>query len=110
MRLRALSAFICAMLAAATVFAAQPTTTIGDISRGDYVVLTGDVVRFSDEDEFVLRDDTGSVRVYIGYQNRMPVRPGQRVTVEGFVDFDLRIEVYAWTVTLEDGSVIELKR
>ena len=50
------------------------------------------------------------MRVYIGYQNRMPVRPGQRVTVEGFVDFGLRIEVYAWTITMEDGSVIELKR
>lgn len=40
----------------------------------------------------------------------MPVRPGEKVTVEGFVDFDLRLEVYAWTITREDGQIIELGR
>jgi uncharacterized protein YdeI (BOF family) len=89
-------------------YAATPTTKISEVGRGDYVLLTGNVVRFLDEDEFVLRDDTGSIRVYIGYQNRMPIRPGEKVTVEGFVDFDLILEVYAWTITKEDGTKIEL--
>lgn len=89
-------------------YAATPTTEISEVGRGDYVLLTGEVARFLDEDEFVLRDDTGSIRVYIGYQNRMPVRPGEKVIVEGFVDFDLILEVYAWTITKEDGTKIEL--
>lgn len=102
---------LCLMLLVATLAqAATPVTTIDDVGRGDYVVLTGEVARFSDEDEFVLRDDSGSIRVYIGYQNRMPVRPGETITVEGFVDFGLKLEVYAWTITKADGQVIELKR
>jgi hypothetical protein len=38
-------------------YAATPTTKISEAGRGDYVLLTGEVVRFLDEDEFILRDD-----------------------------------------------------
>ena len=94
----------------AVAFAATATTKVSDVRRGDYVMLTGEVVRFTDEDEFVLRDASGSIRVYVGYRNRMPVRPGEKVTVEGFVDFALILEVYAWTITRENGEVINLQR
>ena len=102
--------FLFISLSASSVQSAKPVTKIDDVYRGAYVNLTGSVVRFLDEDEFVLQDDTGSIRVYIGWNNRMPVRPGEKVTVEGFVDFDLRLEVYAWTITKENGEVIELDR
>ena len=99
----------CLLALCATAYAATPVTKIGDVYRGAYVQLKGEVLRFTDEDEFVLGDDTGRIRVYVGYRNRMPVKPGETVTVEGFVDFDLILEVYAWTITKADGQVIELQ-
>lgn len=98
----------CAFTSAA--HASTAVTTVKEAYRGAYVNIQGKVARFIDEDEFLLQDDTGSIRVYIGYGNRMPVRPGETVTVEGFVDFDLVKEIYAWTITKEDGHVIVLDR
>ena len=88
-------------------------TAIGDITRGTDVTLKGRVTRILDEDEFRLQDDTGSVRIYIGWKNQVMVNTGETVKVSGFVDDDLvntfRPEVYARELVRESGEVIELR-
>ena len=85
------------------------TMAIGELRRGMMAVVEGNVERITDEDEFILADATGDIRVYIG-PNAMPVRPGDLVRVEGFIDDDLRMEIYADTITLSDGQVVTLPR
>lgn len=74
--------------------------------------VQGEVTRILDEDEFRIEDDSGSVRVYIGWKNRVSVTVGEKITVEGIVDDDLdaffRPELYATEIIREDGTVIEL--
>ena len=113
--MRLLPVAILAMLAqltAAPGVLADAVTRITDIHRGANVTLQGEVIRILDEDEFRLQDDTGSVRVYIGWRNRVMVDVGEAVTVKGFVDDDLldhfRPEVYAREIVREDGSIITL--
>jgi len=93
--------------------AAEQFTPIGDIQRGMSVTLKGEVTRITDEDEFRMRDDTGSVLVYIGWRNRVMVKTGETVIVRGFVDDDLqdffRPEVYAQDIERENGAIIKLK-
>lgn len=88
-------------------------TNIGDITRGASVTLQGEVSRILDEDEFRLQDDTGSVKIYIGWRNRVMVRVGESVKVMGFVDDDLvdafRPEVYAQQIIRENGETINLR-
>ena len=104
---------MAALLFAATGSLASEVTKIENLERGASVTLQGEVVRILDEDEFRLRDDTGSVQVYIGWQNRVMVDVGETVTVSGFVDNDLidvfRPEVYAREIIREDGSTVELQ-
>ncbi|WP_417513987.1 NirD/YgiW/YdeI family stress tolerance protein [Marinobacter sp.] len=92
---------------------ADSVTPISAIERGISVTIKGEVIRITDEDEFRLQDDTGSVLVYIGWRNPMSVSTGDTVTVEGMVDNDLinafRPEVYARSITKEDGTVINLR-
>ncbi len=89
-------------------------TPIRDVRRGQSVTLRGTVQRVRDTDEFVLRDDTGSITIYIGWRNRMPVAVGQLVTVIGTADDDvlpgLRPEIYASGVVLPDGRTVDLIR
>jgi len=89
---------------------AKEVTKIEDIERGASVTLQGEVTRILDEDEFRLRDDTGSVRVYVGWRNRVTVAVGETITVRGFVDDDLidyfRPEIYAQEVVRADGTAI----
>lgn len=88
-------------------------TNIGDITRGASVTLQGEVIRILDEDEFRLKDNTGSVKIYIGWRNRVMVRVGESVKVIGFVDDDLvnafRPEVYAQQIIRENGETIDLR-
>jgi uncharacterized protein YdeI (BOF family) len=87
---------------------------IADVSRGERVELRGEVVRIADEDEFILEDDSGRVRVYIGWQNDLPVDRGDIVIVEGRADDDafpgMRPEIYARVLELANGERIELRR
>lgn len=113
--MRVLKTMAIAMLAvtlAAPASLANSVTKIEDIQRGAQVTLTGEVIRILDEDEFRLRDETGSVQVYIGWRNRVMVDVGETVTVSGFVDDDLlqafRPEVYARQIVREDGETIDL--
>ena len=112
MRLPITLAMAALMLAAPGSLASE-VTKIENLERGASVTLQGEVVRILDEDEFRLRDDTGSVQIYIGWQNRVMVDVGETVTVSGFVDNDLidvfRPEVYAREIIREDGSTVELQ-
>jgi hypothetical protein len=90
--------------------AADPQTPVAEAQRGTFVTVTGDVTRILDEDIFRLQDATGRIRVYIG-PNRMPVRPGDRVSVTGFVDDDFGPkELYADRLVLPDGTAVALER
>lgn len=87
----------------------ETVTPINDLQRGTMATLQGVVERLTDEDEFVLRDETGDVDVYVG-PNWVPVDVGERIVVRGFVDDGLFIEVYAREITRADGSVVTFER
>lgn len=97
--------FFASLISVAAV-ANDSVTPVGDIKRGTMVTVSGTVERITDEDEFRLADASGSVRVYVG-PNWVPANVGEAVTVNGFVDNDFGpIEIYARSLTREDGSVI----
>lgn len=98
-----------ALLALPASVAMAEVVAIGDLRRGMMAVVEGNVTRITDEDEFILNDGTGDIRIYIG-PNVMPVRQGDAVRVEGVVDDDLRMEIYADRITLADGQVVTLPR
>lgn len=113
---------VVAFLIAAPVYAQAPSisdanatdeiTRIEDVRPGASVQLQGTVTRILDEDEFRMEDATGSIRVYIGWRNRVMVTVGEQVTVRGIVDYDLvsafRPEVYAHEIIRGDGTVVQL--
>jgi uncharacterized protein YdeI (BOF family) len=96
-------ALLAAALVLASPAAADQPTPIADIARNTPVTVAGTVDRLTDEDEFVLADRTGQVRVYVG-PNRVPVAPGEVITVSGMVDEALRLEIYADTIVRADGT------
>jgi uncharacterized protein YdeI (BOF family) len=91
---------------------AEEVTSIDNLERGMSATVKGEVTRILDEDEFRIQDETGSVRVYIGWKNRVSFPTGEKLTVRGFVDDDLaayfRPELYAFEIIREDGTVIKL--
>jgi len=94
--------------------AAASVVAVESVRRGQTVALRGQVTRIRDSDEFVLQDDSGSIRIYIGWRNRMPVAVGDRVTVFGAADDDVfpgrRPEIYATRIVLPDGREAIMKR
>ena len=74
---------------------------------GQSVTVTGSVDRITDDDEFILRDATGSIRVYVG-PNAIPAAVGDVITVFGAVDDDLPMEIYATSILRADGTRIDL--
>ncbi|NSX54772.1 NirD/YgiW/YdeI family stress tolerance protein [Parasulfitobacter algicola] len=84
-------------------------TPIGDLKRNSNVTVSGTIDRLLDEDEFRMSDDTGSVKVYIG-PNIVPANAGDQVTVTGFVDDDLRLEIYARQMQLPSGETVSFDR
>ncbi|ESQ13043.1 MAG: hypothetical protein N838_28735 [Thiohalocapsa sp. PB-PSB1] len=93
---------------------AEEVTTIGNLERGMSATIEGEVSRILDEDEFRIQDETGSVRVYIGWKNRVSFPTGEKLTVRGIVDDDLesyfRPELYALEIIREDGTLIKLNQ
>lgn len=86
---------------------------IGDLRRGEFVVVRGEVIRFRDHDEIRLQDATGRVDVYLGEQRRTrpPFRIGDTITVAGWVDddlFEFPKEIYASEIILNDGTVLSV--
>ena len=88
---------------------AETITPIGEVQRGSNVTVQGAVERLLDEDEFRLTDASGSIDVYVG-PNIVPANVGETVTVRGFVDDDLVLEIYAREMVLADGSVVRFDR
>lgn len=82
-------------------------TAIADLQRGQTVMVQGVVQRISDEDEFILADDTGTVEVWTG-NTFFTVETGEQVTVRGFVDDDLRLEIYAQEIVKGDGTTVSI--
>ena len=99
-----------AALVASSAIAGGAITPIGEVERGTMVSVQGTVERITDEDEFRLADASGKIRIYVG-PNWVPVNVGEAVTVDGFVDDDLGPkEIYARSVTRQDGSVVTFDR
>ncbi|MCE8005645.1 hypothetical protein [Aestuariivita sp.] len=83
-------------------------TPIADVKRGQSVVVEGVVDRFFDTDEIRLRDDSGTLRVYLGSQT-LPLRSGERIVIEGIMDDSLVMnELYAREITRENGEKISV--
>jgi uncharacterized protein YdeI (BOF family) len=101
--------FLCVLLTLPAGAAFAEITPLGELRRAMPATVEGTVERITDEDEFILADRTGQIRVYIG-PNPLPVRVGENIRVEGFVDDDLRMELYADTITLADGRMVSLPR
>jgi len=108
-------------LAALLVFSSAPSfaettsnTPIAKVEPGASVTVSGVVERLLDSDEFRLKDETGEIDVYIGWQNAMPVEVGEKVTVKGVADDDMlplmRPDLYARSIQLEDGGTIKLSQ
>lgn len=92
----------------------QPATTstavvtaIGDLQRNSFVTVRGTVERVTDEDEFLIADSSGSVRVWTA-NSFFTVDPGESVVVQGFVDDDVLLEIYAQEITRADGTVVTI--
>lgn len=100
---------LLAMITTSTLAVASAPTPIGDLVRGTTATIEGTVDRILDEDEFRISDTSGSIKVYIG-PNIVPVDVGEKVTVRGFVDDDLRKEFYARELVRADGTVVTFDR
>ncbi|MEA3643106.1 MAG: OB-fold nucleic acid binding domain-containing protein [Lamprobacter sp.] len=99
---------LCISLLLPGLAQADPTTAVRDLRPGLVATVAGRVERITEEDEFRLADETGSILVYIG-PNRLPVRTGDRVRVSGQVDDDDRpLEFYATEILFEDGRSVPL--
>jgi len=83
-------------------------TAIGDVKRGSLVSVHGTVERILDTDEFRIADASGDIKVYIGYRNFVPINVGEVITVNGFVDDDLFVELYAREIIHSDGRITQL--
>ena len=93
----------------------QAIVPIDSVRRGEFVVVRGQIARYRDYDEFVLRDASGRIAVFLGGgRPRTPIaEAGDTVTVHGWVDdalIDVRREIYATEIVLDDGSVVTLER
>lgn len=101
-------AAIAALLPTAALAGSPPLTPVAELQRGTMVTVAGTVDRITDEDEFRLSDATGTVRVYVG-PNWVPANVGEAVTVEGLVDDDGPLEIYARSLTRADGTVVAFR-
>jgi len=116
MRKLIVTLFVFGLIAPIPVFAkeANDVTPIAELARGMSTTIHGEVTRILDEDEFRIEDKTGSVKVYIGWKNRLTVPVGETITVRGVVDDGLkaffRPEFYALEIVRADGTVTKLAR
>ena len=85
----------------------NPLTPIADLERGTIATIEGVVQRISDEDEFLIADTSGSIKVWTG-TTFFPVEQGERVSVRGFVDDGILRELYAQQIVRENGSVVQI--
>jgi uncharacterized protein YdeI (BOF family) len=87
------------------------TTAIGELRRGEFVEIRGELVRRPDEDELIIQDETGRAEIYLGREGRSlrDFAIGEELVVRGWVDDDRfqRIkEIYAVEIEKSDGTLI----
>ena len=97
------SAALAAVLLSAAAFAAP--IPIAKAPRGQPVTLTGKVMRISDTDAFRLKDETGTVTVYVG-PNTLPVEVGEQITVTGALEEGFPPEFVARALRRSDGTEV----
>lgn len=107
-----------AVLALSTAACAQTVgdtgiQDIGNVRRGAFVGVRGEIIRFRDYDELRIQDATGRIDVYLGERgiSQPPFRVGDAITVLGWVDddfFQIPKEIYASEIILEDGTTIRI--
>jgi uncharacterized protein YdeI (BOF family) len=90
-----------------TSLSSDGVTPIAEVSRNQMVTIVGEVERVTDDDEFLLTDNSGSIKVWTG-STLFAVQLGEVVRVTGFVDNDLLIEVYATEIVYESGETIRI--
>lgn len=93
----------------------QEVLQIETLRRGQFATVRAEVVRINDEDEMIVRDETGRLRIYVpGVRGlRRLVSQGDILTITGQVDDDLidvPLELYAERIVRADGTVIEVPR
>jgi len=86
---------------------------IRSLRPGEFVVVTGEVIRFRERDEARIQDSSGRLDIYLGEQPlvRPPFQLGDTITVAGWVDddrFDFPRELYATEIILSDGTTIAI--
>ena len=83
-------------------------TAIADIERGQSVTVEEVVDRFYGTDEILLRDASGTVRVYLG-PKPAALRSGERIVLEEVMDDDLfQNELCAREITRDSGEKISV--
>lgn len=83
-------------------------TAIDALIYGQPSQIQGVIEARLDDDEFLLRDDSGEIEVYTG-RDWNDYEIGDTVTVSGRLDNDDEAaEFYARSVVLRDGTVIEM--
>lgn len=83
------------------------TVNIGSLRRGSVQTVAGTVERITDEDEFILNDGTGRIKVdgNLANDRRLAVPQNQTVTVTGKIDND-DFELEALRITQADGTIV----
>jgi len=111
------AALFLIIISSVSTVLAEEVMPIDELERGMSTTIQGEVVRVLDEDEFLIKDETGSIEVYIGWKNKISFQSDEKLTVQGVVDDDdddddshSQLEFYASVITREDGSVIKLQR
>ena len=92
-------------------FTGKPVDGVSSITalvRNTMVTIEGTVTRASEEDEFIIKDSTGSVQVYTG-RTFYTVQVGDVVSVSGLVDESAQLEVYADEIRFEDGTILKVR-
>jgi uncharacterized protein YdeI (BOF family) len=85
-------------------------TNITDLRAYTEATIKGEVVKILDEDEYRIKDESGKIKVYTGWQNNVGLKVGDNVTVKGYLDPGFFREFYASEITLQNGEKIILKR
>lgn len=73
-------------------------------ATAETVTFEGTVERVIDSDTFTVATGEGSERVCLSRTGSVPFEVGESLTVTGIVDSFPRREIYATTITREDGS------
>ncbi len=86
---------------------------IESLRRGDFATIRGEVVRYRDSDEILLRDGSGRIEIFVrgARSPEPPAEVGETITVSGWVDDDaiaFSREMYATEIVRGDGTVISI--